>query len=351
MAKRATEILYIGNKLQAHGLTPTSIETLGVMLTGEGYKMQYSSSKKNKIARLLDMCLSIIRSKSTVDYVIIDTYSTSAFYFAYVCARLCSMLGIPYVPILRGGDLPNRIKSSHGLCKTLFDNSYANVVVSDYIGKSMDEAGFKYKLIPNNIELSNYPYKQRTKATAELLWVRSFSTIYNPTLAIEVVKELSKTYPDVKLTMVGPDKDGSLQVCKDLAVELGVADKVTFTGRLSKEDWIKLSAEHSIFFSTTDFDNLPVSVIEAMSLGMPVVSTNVGGVPYLINDGVDGLLVPPKDKQAMIDALTALLNDDALTARISSAARKKGEQYDWQVIKETWNNLFSRSKEESVHAL
>lgn len=340
MTKKYKSILYIGNKLQAHGFTPTSIETLGVFLASEGYKMSYSSSKKNKILRLLDMCLSIVRSKSSVDYVIIDTYSTSAFYFAYVCARLCTMLGIPYVPILRGGDLPNRIKSSHGLCKTLFDNSFANVVVSGYIGKSMDEAGFKYKLIPNNIELSRYPYKQRTIATPKLLWVRSFSTIYNPTLAIEVIMELSKTYPDVKLTMVGPDKDGSLQVCKDLAVELGVAGKVTFTGRLSKEDWIKLSVEHSIFFSTTNFDNLPVSVIEAMSLGMPVVSTNVGGVPFLIEDGKDGLLVPPGKKDSMVKAIISIIETPSLSSSLSFAAREKANSFDWVDIRNKWNDLF-----------
>lgn len=344
------KLLYIGNKLSEHGYTPTNIETLGPKLEAEGYQLLYASSKKGKLARIADMCSAILKNKDNVDAVLIDTYSTSAFYFAYACVWFCKKLGIPYIPILHGGDLPNRIKNSPKLSEKIFGHSYDNVVVSGYIRQSLVENDYKSTLIPNYIDLGMYPYRHRTEASPHLLWVRSFSVIYNPTLAITVVKKLSEQYPDIRLTMVGPDKDGSLQTCKDLAEKEGVADRVTFTGRLSKEDWIKLSEKHSVFLNTTNFDNLPVSIIEAMALGMPIVSTNVGGVPFLIDDGVDGILVPPKDEAAMIHAISALLNDSEQVAALSKAARTKAEQFDWAVVSKAWNKLLSSICKKTIDA-
>jgi len=79
--------------------------------------------------------------------------------------------------------------------------------------------------------------------------------------------------------MVGPDKDSSLGEAKDLAKQLGVAESVTFTGVLPKAQWHQLSEKFDIFINTTNIDNMPVSIIEAMALGLPIVSTNAGGLP------------------------------------------------------------------------
>ena len=101
-------------------------------------------------------------------------------------------------------------------------------------------------------------------------------------MAVKVLQQLQKQYPSATLTMVGPDKDGSLQTTKDFAKSLGIT--VNFSGQLTKEEWWELASKHDIFINTTHFDNTPVSVMEAMALGLPVVSTNVGGIPYLLTD-------------------------------------------------------------------
>ena len=85
---------------------------------------------------------------------------------------------------------------------------------------------------------------------------------------------------DATLAMIGPDVDGSLTKVKDLARKKNL--DVNFTGKLSKPEWINYSKDFNVFINTTNFDNTPVSVIEAMALGLPVVSTNVGGMPFLI---------------------------------------------------------------------
>ncbi len=136
--------------------------------------------------------------------------------------------------------------------------------------------------------------------------------------------------------MVGPDKDGSLQKVIDKAKELNISDSVKFTGKLSKKEWLRLSEQYDIFINTTDFDNHPVSVIEAMALGLPVVSTNVGGLPFLIEDRIDGILVPPGNAVKFAEEIENLMSDSELVRKITLNARKKIEEFDWLTIKNNW---------------
>lgn len=345
MSKTDTSILYIGNKLAVHGRTPGNIDTLGPLLEQEGYKVRYSSSKLNKPARIADMWQAIFRNRKKVDVVLIDVFSTSAFYFAWSCARLCRLLGVKYVPILRGGNLPERFKTSAKKCKELFGNSAQNIAVSDYMDEQLRIAGYKSIIIENHIELSLYKFRSRDTLQPSLIWVRAFHETYNPKMAIELLKLLVVDYPTARLTMVGPELDGNMQKCKELTASYGLNDNIVFTGKLSKQEWTQLANEADIFISTTNYDNLPVSVIEAMALGLPVVSTNVGGVPYLIKDGKNGLLVNQGDAEGMKAAIEKLINANGVAHPISINARATAEQYDWDVLRKKWADLFTKIKD------
>ena len=139
--------------------------------------------------------------------------------------------------------------------------------------------------------------------------------------------------------MVGPDKDGSLNRAKELSLQLGVADSVTFTGVLPKEQWHQMSENYDIFINTTNIDNMPVSIIEAMALGLPIVSTDAGGLPYLIENGVDGLLIPAKDERKMAEAIETLLNNACNAGEMSKNAREKAEKFDENIVKTQWHKL------------
>lgn len=338
--ERKLNIVYIGNKLAVHGRTPTSIDTLVPLFREEGHKVYFASSKLNMLLRMINMLIRIRQHRKTTDVVLIDTYSTTAFYYAWLCGLLCKKYGLKYVPILRGGNLPDRLLRSPKLCKQLLDNSYTNITVSPYLQEKIEASGYKTILIPNNIVLKRYPFKLRTALQPKLLWVRAFHKTYNPKMAIHVVDVLRKNFPDVQLTMVGPDLDGSMEQCKKLCAKLELHEQVKFTGKLSKKDWADLAAQCDIFINTTDYDNLPVSVIEAMALGLPVVSTNVGGVPYLIEHDMYGLLVKPGDVDAMNKAVQSLLKNIELTKRLSNNGRIRASEFDWSIIKNKWQQLF-----------
>ncbi len=328
-------ILYVGNRLSKYGFTPTSVETLGKFLT-EKYQVMAVSDKKNKLSRMLDMIWTIIRWSKKIKIMLIDTYSTSNFYYSWCAGMLARLFGIPFIPILRGGDLPARLAKSPRMCRQLFGKAVVNVSPSQYLLQVTQDRGFDSVFIPNNIMISQYPFKQRSKLTPTLLWVRSFHETYNPKLAIEVVNLLNQNGIQSRLCMVGPNKDGSMDTVSNLIEQTDLQNQVTLTGKLDKADWIKLSKNYDIFINTTNFDNLPVSVLEAMALGFPVISTNVGGLPSLIDDGNEGILVQPENATAFVKSIVQLLKDHELSGRLSSQARQKALQFDWETIRHQW---------------
>ncbi len=330
------KLIYIGNNLNSKN--PTTIVLLSTLLNEIGFEVSVYSNKENKLARLLAMCLGVFKHKKN-NFLLIDTYSTLNFYYAVITSQLARIFNLKYIPILHGGDLPNRLKNSGYLSKLVFKNAEINVAPSNYLVKHFKEKGFNTIFIPNAITLKNYDFKERKIVKPKLLWVRAFDTMYNPEMAINVLAALKQTYPNASLCMVGPDKDGSLEQAKSAAIKYGIEDAVEFTGLLDKQTWIARSKEFSIFINTTTVDNTPVSVIEAMALGLPVVSTNVGGIPYLIKNGVHGVLVENKNELEMANAIVKLIENPFQTLAITKNARKLVEGFDVEIVKEQWHKL------------
>ena len=334
-------LIYIGNKSGVNKRTNlSSIDVLGPLLAREGFNVYSASSKKSIAFRLLDMLWLCFKYRKEVDYVLIDTYSTLNFYYALLVSQLCSVLKLRYIPILHGGNLPERIKRSPKLSKAIFDNAFVNVAPSLFIKSKFETSGFKNIInISNSIELKNYVLKTRKFNTVNLLWVRSFSKIYNPLLAIDILKGIKDKGVQASLCMVGPDSDGSLKEVQDYAKKLQV--EVKFTGKLSKLEWIKLSEDYNVFINTTNFDNMPISVIEAMALGLPVISTNVGGMPYLIEHNKNGILVTPNSSELFVDAIQDIIYNPLKTKQLIEEARLLVEKMDWNIVEKQWSKLLA----------
>ena len=328
-------LLYIGNRLKSENRNQSYIHVLGNLLSKEGYSLSYASSHNNKVLRLLDMMFKVFKLRHKVDLVLIDTYSTQNFYYAYCVSQLCRIFKLDYIPILHGGNLPSRLESHSKMSAKIFKNALCNVSPSKYLKNAFEAIGYENIVhIPNAFEIENYQLTDKEFEEPNLLWVRSFSKIYNPKLAIEVFQLLKQTYPKSQLCMVGPDSDGTLKDIKVMVQNLNL--DVKFTGKLSKQEWVALSKTYNIFINTTNFDNMPLSVIEAMALGIPVVSTNVGGMPYLIKNNDNGILVTPNNAKDMAEAVKHLIENEQSRQKIIKSARAKVEQFDWKHIKHLW---------------
>ncbi len=338
------KILYVGNKLSHHGFTPGVIETLGPLLEKEGYEVSYAGTFRNQFLRLTEILWKTLAARKKVDFILIDTFSTSAFWYALLASSIAKVQKVPYIPLLHGGDLPKRIKRSKRFCYMIFNHSYANIAVSGYLQHEFKKAGYKSIIIPNFIDLSKYPFKLREDPQPRLLWVRSFHKIYNPNMAADVLEILMHTHKDAELCIVGPDKDGSMEEFKNYIKSKGIDTHVKITGKLTKEDWITLSKDYDFFINTTNVDNTPVSVIEAMALGLIVVSTNPGGISYMLNDGNNSVLLRTGDYIKMAERINMIIDNTILACTLSSNARKKAKSFDWGVIRKDWIQLLNLKK-------
>ena len=333
-------LLYIGNKLESKGKSASTIDTLGPLLEAEGYKIRYASSRINIFGRFLSMIYATLRYAKQSDFVLIDTYSTLNFYYAFFCSQICRVLKVRYIPLLHGGDLPVRLKKSPQMAKMIFNNSHINTAPSSFLKSKFEEGGFtNIQIIPNSLELKNFPFLPRNTLSPNLLWVRAMAEIYNPMMALEILKILQKHHPDATLTMVGPDKENMLPTLINFAQSKNL--KVHFTGKLSRKEWSEMSAAHSIFINTSNYDNMPVSLLEAAALGLYVISTDVGGIPHIFKNNETALLSASNDSELMVKNILKLFSDGTLQHTLQQRSQKMVQQYDWTNIKDEWHHLFA----------
>jgi glycosyltransferase involved in cell wall biosynthesis len=242
--------------------------------------------------------------------------------------------------VLHGGNLPNFIARYPRWSRLVLGQADVLVTPSPYLIDAIRLQGFNARHIPNVINLENYPYTKRTFVRPRLIWMRSFHDIYHPEMAIEVVASLHSRFPDIKLFMAGQDK-GLQAAVRELALKLDVGDRVEFPGFLNTTQKVRYFAEADIFINTSRIDNMPVALVEACAMGLPIVTTNVGGIPYLVTHEETALLVPSEDVQAMAEAVTRLLHDHNLVARLSENGRRLAERSAWEQIRPQWEQLFA----------
>ena len=282
-----------------------------------------------------------VHRKST-QLILIDLYSTRAFWFGWGSAYLAHLLHLPFILVARGGDLPQRLKKQPKLAKQLWDNAALVVAPSAYLAENLAQLNLKCTVVPNHIPIAHYRFKHRNSAQPKLLYARALHQNYNPQMLIEVVALLKQNGILAQLIFVGNAKDGSVEDCLQLAAKKGVAENITFKGKLSKADWHALAIGCDIFVNPTTVDNTPISVIEACALGLPVVSTAVGGVPYLLQDKTNALLVPSNDPVRFAEAIKNLLESPELVAQLSTNGRKLAESFDWSNVRPTWNQIITK---------
>ena len=335
------ELLFIGNFLSGAGASRGVCEDLAERLRAAGWSVRAASTKYPKIPRILDMARAVWQGRRRNEVVHVDVFSGEAFLWAAAIVLMLRTSGKPHLLTLHGGSLPTFASRWPGSVRWVLARAGAVTVPSEFLRREMNPYRSDLLLMPNPLDLAAYPYRRRERPEPRLVWLRAFHETYNPSLAPRVFALLSRKYPAATLTMIGPDRgDGSLAKARKEASDLGVLDRIQFLGQIPKPSVGQHLSRADVFLNTTNVDNTPVSVVEALACGLCVVSTNVGGMPDLVRDGEDALLVPPNDPGAMVSAVTHLLEEPGLAARLSSSGRERVEQWDWSRVLPKWEALF-----------
>ena len=337
------KILYFGNRSGERGKYPTVQDEL-TPLFAKDYSIVSVSDKRGNLSKAVDMFITFWKHIWSTDIVLIDTFSTKNFYYAFVLANMARISGKPHVNFLHGGDLPKRLVNNPLLCKLTFKHAYKLVAPSNFMKISFEKHGYSPILIPNMLRIENYPFVSKEFKQIRLFWLRSFRAHYNSVLAVKVLAQLRAQGYEADLVMVGPDsEDGSLSEVKNFIESNSLKPYVQIPGLMSKAEWIDISQNRNILINTTNVDNTPISVIECMGLGLAIVSTEVGGIPFLLENKKDALLVPVNDETSMAEAIKQIVENPNVTKDMVLNARKKVEKFDWAVVKKQWKEVIENA--------
>jgi glycosyltransferase involved in cell wall biosynthesis len=343
VATHRKPVLFVGAFPRPAALERYVSGDLALRLHSRGWHTYITSRRTSRVLRALEIPFQTWCLRKKYSVACVDVYSGPAFLWAEAACSVLRALGKPYVLTLHGGNLPEFSREHPGRVQKLLSLAAAVTCPSAYLLAEMRPMRPDLILFPNGLDLTRYYFREPQLHPRHLVWLRAFHEIYNPVLAVEVLSRIRKDYPTVLLTMIGPCKgDGSLQKTKDATRRLGVETAVSFPGAIPKQDVARHLAQADIFLNTTNFDNTPVSVLEAMACGLPVISTEVGGISYLLKDNETALLVPPANAEAMTQALSRLLRETGLAARLARAARQQIAAFDWARVLPQWEGLLER---------
>jgi len=332
-------ITYVGNFLSKHGFNPTYSEALVPKLCEEGLAVRAASSLRNPLLRLFNMATAVWTAPRERACVIVDLCSgPRAFPAAYLVSKICRITRKPYIVVLHGGNLPSLLSTSRSKLLRILRGARRVVSPSTYLANEFSRY-VEVEVIPNALNVHNYSYRQRDSVRPSFLYLRAFHTRYGPLTAIKAFAIVRQQFPDARLVMAGPEIDDVLPKCKSLAREAGLEGSIEFLGRVPKSQIPELGMQCDIFLNPTLVDNTPVSIVEAMAMGMCIVATNVGGLPHLLKDEETALLVSPGDETEMAAKMLRILQQPGLARRLSQNARMAAERMDWSEVTPRWLSL------------
>jgi glycosyltransferase involved in cell wall biosynthesis len=265
----------------------------------------------------------------------------SASYFSFLLAPLpavliAKLLGKPVVMNYRSGQAPDHLRRS-AIARATLRWVERNAVPSRFLQGVFAGYGIKSDVIPNIVDVDRFQFRRRTPLRPNIVSTRNFEALYNVSCTLRAFRLVQDRYPEATLTLVGAGSED--ERLRGLARELRL-EHVRFLGRVPPEDIWRHYSDADIYLQTPNLDNMPSSVLEAFASGCAVVSTNAGGVPAILTDGVHGLLVECGDHAAAAERMLRLLGDSALVERLTIAARESCDEYQWHVVRSRWLALY-----------
>ena len=269
-----------------------------------------------------------------------------------ICAYICEMKNIPSVATTHGVPYISNVhkepflrdiylKVIPGRTVKFFDQIIAlSVIELPWLhGSGIPDE--KIHIIPGGVSRRIFEEKIDPEEFKEKYGIESQMILYLGRLAekkgidhlIRAAPLLLKDFPDLKMVIAGPDC-GMLSRLKELAYELNVEKNIIFTGSLSEKDKYSAIVSSEALILPSSFEAQGLVLLEAQALGIPVIATRQGGVPYFIKDGENGILIEYGRPDQIAEALRRILKDENLARRLGETGRYLAKEYTWEKIAE-----------------
>jgi phenylacetate-CoA ligase len=230
----------------------------------------------------------------------------------------------------RGGEAPAFMARSAALVCFSLRRADAVIVPSAYLARLFGQYGISAQIVPNIVDLTRFQPAPQRPGSAQILIARHLEPLYDHATALHAFALLRHRLPQARLTICGEGPE--LARLHMLAQALQVQADVHFAGKADHAAMAAHYRQADLVLNPSLADNMPNSVLEAWASGVPVVSTNVGGVPDLICDQRDGLLVSPGDAHAMAAAMLQLLSTPHQAQQLADEGIRSARRFSWQRV-------------------
>ncbi|HEX8492712.1 MAG TPA: glycosyltransferase family 4 protein [Pyrinomonadaceae bacterium] len=222
------------------------------------------------------------------------------------------------------------------------------IVQSEYLVDVFARFGLPAQAIFNHIETEHFHFRERRPLRPLFLSNRNLEPIYNVGCVIRAFALVQERFPDACLTVAG---DGSQRAeLERLANDLRLRN-VKFTGLIAPEKMVELYDAADIFLNGSEVDNMPLSLLEAFAAGLPVVTTDAGGIPYIVADEETGFVVKKGDHAAMAERAIRFLTDNELAVKMANRAREECSRYSWAEVRNKWLSVYHALAQDRVVAV
>jgi L-malate glycosyltransferase len=288
--------------------------------------------------------LTLIKVVPKIDIIHIFSASYSSFNISTLPAVLIGKLFNKRIIInYHSGEAQGHLEKSKRFIKKVFRNVERVVVPSMYLKDIFGNYGIKVDVVHNIVETQNFPFLKRDLFKPTFIIARNLEKIYNIECAIKAFKLIQNHFKFAQLTIAGDGKER--EYLKKLVVHLGI-NNVEFVGQIEQNEISKYYREVDFMLNSSNIDNMPMSILEAFSSGIPIISTNAGGIGYMISNWNTGITVPLDDYKAMAEAALIVLKDQNLAQKISASAKAEVEKYySWNENLKKWIAIYNQGVE------
>lgn len=281
----------------------------------------------------------LVRTIPKVDVVhILSSSYLNYFLFTIPAIYLSKLYGKKIIVNYHGGAADLFFSQWGPIVKKTLNNVQQIVVPSFFLKKVFAKYEMVAEIVPNIADLSLFVLTKKNLFLPKILIARHLEPVYNTKCAIKGYSEILKKYPEAVLTIAG---DGSERIALESMVEkLGLSKSVIFLGRVPNNKMKSIYKNSDIFINTSRVDNMPVSIMEAFASGCPVITTNVGGIPYLVNHMENGILIDSDDHKALANAVSFVVEHPEKANQLVNSAKKTIDKFSWNYLKQLYLSLY-----------
>ncbi|MDD3352543.1 glycosyltransferase family 4 protein [Zoogloea sp.] len=262
--------------------------------------------------------------------------------FAAPAIWIGSLRGVPVVVNYHGGEAESFLREHLASFRRTLARASLLAVPSGFLEDVFSRFGIRSQVVSNVVDLARFhPAAPGRVAEPHLVVARNLEAIYGIDTALQAFVHILQRWPGARLSLAGSGPQE--KVLRDRVEALGLGAQVCFTGRLDREAMASLIRSADLMLNPSRVDNMPISILEALASGVPVVSTDVGGIPYLVRHGESALLVPRDDPASMAGAALRILSDPALAGRLRESGLREVKSYSWSVVREHWAHAYSEA--------